>query len=572
MAYLSSPNLQIRFLYRIFTQQPAIMNKILILIISIIFISCQRHYTDNEVILTAERMLDNSPDSAFNLLSSIRNPQNLPSADYAAWCLQYTHACYKLQKEFTSDSIIRVSVSYYRNSKLKKQSGSAYYLLGCISEILNKEKEAMEAYKEAENALSSTDEFKLKGLVQFSLGYICMQDEMYSKSLGYFRKSLNYFNQSGSKKYSAYALRDISKMYNQLNYSLDSVLFYSNRALKLAYEAADSVNYYSILSHQGILLYDKDYNRSIAYLLKSVRYFPENRSYYSAFLSYSYSKLKDTQSANYYLKIANRTQGYAFQNLVGLHAAAIIAYNKAEYRNAYKYLEESYVLRDSMTSQNIASQLHRIDKQYDFTQKEIENKSLKIANQTKIIWIVSLAVSFLIVLVMFLLIRSKSRQKQAENEIEKQRLKFERETIETQNLQKRELLKVKIQHKIENTLAFNKLNKSIMAKGKKDELFEEVKMQATLSEKDWSIFIKEVDNLFESRISKLKQEYTNLTDTDCIVIALVCLKINIPDSCLLLDMSKNTLYNRRKTIKIRLNLDADTDLDKWIDDYCVSKK
>lgn len=543
------------------------MKRFTIFNIAFIFISCTHQYTHNELILKAEKLLDTSPDSAYVLLNSIHNPQKLSTADYAAWCLQYTHACYKLQKGFTSDSIIRVSVDYYRNSKLKKQSGTAYYLLGCVSELLHKNKEAMEAYKESENALSTTDEFKLKGLVQFSMGYICMQDEMYNKSLEYFRKSLSFFKKSDNKKYSAYALRDISKIYNQLNYPLDSVLDYSNQALKLAYETADSVNYYSILSHQGILLYDKDYNRSITYLLKSFRYFPSNQSYYSAFLSYSYSKLNDTQSANYYLKISGQAQGYTIDKLVGLHAAAIIAYNKADFRNAYKYLEESYVIRDSMTSENMASQLHIIDKQYDLTQKEIENKSLKIANQTNYIWITTLAAGFLILLALFLFIRLKFKQKQAEDEIEKQRLKFSRENIEIQNRQKRELLLAKTQHKIENTLMFNRLNKSIMAQGKREEFIEEISKQSTLSEKDWADFVKEVDNLFDSKISELKNEFNNLTDADCIVISLICLKINIPDSCLLLDMNKNTLYNRRKTIKLRLNLDADTDLDLWIVDY-----
>ena len=114
---------------------------------------------------------------------------------------------------------------------------------------------------------------------------------------------------------------------------------------------------------------------------------------------------------------------------------------------------------------------------------------------------------------------------------------------------------------------FNRLNKSIMAQGKREEFIEEISKQSTLSEKDWADFVKEVDNLFDSKISELKNEFNNLTDADCIVISLICLKINIPDSCLLLDMNKNTLYNRRKTIKLRLNLDADRDLDKWIVDY-----
>jgi len=538
---------------------------------SIIFFSCQRHYTDNKVILEAEKILDNSPDSAYNLLNSIHNPQKLSTADYAAWCLQYTHACYKLQKEFTSDSIIRVSVKYYRNSKLKKQSGTAYYLLGCVTELLCKKKEAMEAYKEAENVLSHTNNNKLKGLVQFSLGYLCMEEETYNKSLFYFKKSLHYFNQSKNIKYAAYSYREISKMYNQLDYPFDSVMYYSNLALKTSKAAGDSTNYYYILANQGKLLYTKDYYQSKECLLKGFRFFPNQRYSYSAYLAYIYSKIYNMDSANYYLKLSLSEPESSPYKVIGLHAAALIAESRNDYKKAYKYLEKSYVLRDSNFKQNLISKLHIIDKQYDFTQKEIENKSLKIANQTKVIWIVSLAVSFLIVLVLFLLFRSRSKQKQAEDEMEKQRLTLERETIETQNLQKRELLKVKTQNKIENTLAFNRLNKTLLAQGKMELFLQEITKQSTLSEKDWPNFIQEVDKLFESRISKLKTAFNALTDSDCVVIALICLEISIPDSCLLLNMNKNTLYNRRKTIKLRLGLDADTDLDKWIDDYMTNK-
>jgi hypothetical protein len=398
-----------------------------------------------------------------------------------------------------------------------------------------------------------------------------MYEEAYKNSLRYFRKSTQYFKQCNNKKYLAYAYSRISNIFNQLDYPNDSVMHYTDLALEAAQSANDSINYFTILSRKGELLYKKDYKQAKELILKGYNYFPSKKSYYSAYLSYIYLKLNRPDSAKYYLKVALSNKYDSPSKLIALHSAALIFEESKDYKQAYLNLEKGYLLRDSIYAQNISDQLHMIDKQYDFTQKVIENNSLKIANQTKIIWIVSLAVSFLIILVLYLLIKSKSKQKQAEDEIEKQRLKFSRETIDIQNRQKRELLLAKTQHKVENTLAFNKLNKSIMAKGKKEELFEEVKMQATLSEKDWSIFIKEVDNLFESRISKLKQEFNILTDTDCIVIALVCLKINIPDSCLLLDMSKNTLYNRRKTIKIRLNLDTDTDLDKWIIEFVSFK-
>ncbi len=543
------------------------MKKYVAILFVLFLISCQPHYTRNEIILKAEKQLDTAPDSAYKLLSSIAHPENLPKADYAAWCLQYTHASYKLQKKFTTDSIIQISVNYYKNSKLKKQSGTSWYLLGCVAKLLQKNTVAMEAYKEAENVLAQTNENKLKGLVQFSLGYICMRDEMYKNSLSYLKKSLLYFKQSKNKKYLAYAYRDISNMYNQLDYPFDSVMHYSDLALKASKEASDSINYYSIISRQGELLYKRDYKQAKELILKGFHYFPAKQSYYAAYLSYLYLKLNQPDSAKYYLKIALSDKSNSSNKLIALHAAALISEESTDYKKAYFYLEKGYILRDSIYALNISDQLHRIDEQYNFTKKEEENAALKIDKRNQVIWIAFFAIAFLIILVMYLFIRNKSKQKQADDEMEKQRLKFSKETTEIQNFQKRELLLVKTQSKVENTLVFNKLNRNLMTHGKKEQLLEEITKQSTLSEKEWADFIKEVDNLFESRISKLKAEFSELTETDCIVIALICLKINIPNSCLLLNMSKNTLYNRRKTIKLRLELNADSDLEKWIVGY-----
>ena len=205
-----------------------------------IFVSCQSEYTYNDTILQAEKLLNVSPDSAYSLLSSITNPKQLPNGDYAAWCLNYTNAQYKLQKEIKSDSLIMIAVNYYKKRDLPKQSGRAYYLLGYIMELLNENKKAMEAYKEAENRLMPTEENKLKGLVQFNMGYMSMQDEVYQQSLNYFKQSLRYFQQCKEYKYQAYVYREMSNMYHQLNMPFDSVMLFSNMALNIAQQAGDS--------------------------------------------------------------------------------------------------------------------------------------------------------------------------------------------------------------------------------------------------------------------------------------------------------------------------------------------
>jgi len=79
-------------------------------LIILIFCSCKAKYTHNKLILDAEEMLASKPDSALILLSSIQSPESLPAADYAAWCLHYTHAQYKCYEDINSDTSRSITV------------------------------------------------------------------------------------------------------------------------------------------------------------------------------------------------------------------------------------------------------------------------------------------------------------------------------------------------------------------------------------------------------------------------------------------------------------------------------
>jgi hypothetical protein len=539
--------------------------KFFLSIILIAFLcSCQSHYTHNKTILRAEKLLETRPDSAYLLLSSIRHPEKLSKADYAAWCLQYMYTQFKLKKEIRSDSLLKVAEQYFEKANFPKYSGTSYYLLGYFYSLQNKNKEALFYFKEAEKSLKGTTEDNLNGLVAFHIGSICSQDELYNHSLSYFNKSVTFFHRVENKKYEAYAFREISDMYYQLNKPFDSIMYYSNIALKLAAQSNDTINYYCIMVRQGELLYDTDYLRSKEYILRGYNYFPQNKPYNAAYLAYIYSKLNKPDSAKYYLNISLADTANTPYKIIGLHAAALIAKNGNDYMKAYHFLERSYLFRDSTYQQNIRSQLYRIDRQYDSAQKERENAALKIASQTQMIWITLLVIAILTVLVVLLLIINREKKKDVKNKLEKQQIQFEAETAKMRNLQKQDILLVKLLENIANTLEFNNLKRTYQQTEKQAEFYAQLAKQGMLSEGVWQHYIDQTNYIFDNRIEDLKLKFTHLSMTDLIVIVLICLKVSIIDSFVLLDMSKNTMYKRRKTIKKRLNLGAEVDLEKWI--------
>jgi len=525
--------------------------------------SCQTHYTKNKIILQAEALLDSNPDSASSLLSTIQHPEDLTECDYAAWCLHYTHAQYKLNKVLTSDSLIHIAVEYYDKSNLSKYSGTAYYLHGCILRTEQRNKMAMEAFKEAENILQLTEENDLKGLIDFNIAYIYMQDELYNQALKYFINSLHYFQLSKNIKYQAYAFRSISDMYFQLNYPLNKVLNYSNLALKASKQIGDSINYYSILARQGELLYNKDAERSKEYILQGFKYFPESRPYYAAILSYIYSVLNKADSAYFYNQISiNENKKENFNNIKNL-ACAYLAKNQGNNALAFKYFEKAYSDRDSIFQQRFRSQLYRIDKQYDVSKKEEENTKLRIGNRNNVIVITMLLIIVLLISVVILFLKNRHKKKLGIISKEKQQLEFAVQLKQIENNQKRELLLSKLHNRIDNTLRINQLKMNILNPEKQVDFMKEISTQSIL-EKEWQYYIDELNQLYDGKLVHLLHEFPKMTQSDLVVVALICLNIDITDCCSLMNMNINTLYVRRKRIKIHLGLNKDENLEDWI--------
>ncbi len=528
------------------------------------FISCQSYDTTHKIILRAEAIMFTSPDSASLLLSSIPHPEKLPKADYAAWCLQYTHAQFKLHKKIKSDSLINIAVDYYKNTDLFKQSGTSYYLLGCIRHKLQLNKQAMMAFKEAEYLLGKTNENKIKGLVAYYIGDISLDDENYHYALQHYQKSLHYFMLSNDKKLEAYTYSEISNMFNQMDYPFDSVMRYSNLALKLSKDAGDSDNYTTILARQGELLYKRDFALSTRNVLIGYRYFPERRPYYAALLSYTYCMLNKPDSAQYYLQISLSDPLITKTKVISYLAGAYIEKNEGHLNKAFEFLENAYNNRDSVLQQSIKSQLYRIDKQYDLSKKEAENATLKIDNRNKLIVIGLLIIGILLVLILFLLISARYKKKHMLQQVELQRVEYSLQIKKAENTQKRELLLSKLENRIANTLQINRMNMGIAQYGKLDEYLREISAQSILLPSDWPYYIHEVDQIFDQRISQLSASTPQLTQPDLMVITLICLKLDIPDCCSLLNMKKNAMYHRRTLIKDRIGINPNVDLEAWV--------
>jgi tetratricopeptide (TPR) repeat protein len=520
--------------------------------------SCRRAQCTHPVIVKAEEVLFRNPDSALHLLQSIQHPQQLAPEDYAAWCLHYTHARYKLDIDISSDSMAVSTLNYYQKNYSPKYTGIAWYLYG-ISIEANHAQDAMIAYKKAYDCLAPTDEYDLLGLVCFSISCMYEVNNEYHNSLQYVYRALRYFEKSRNLKYIAYSYNSISDLYYKLGYPKEMALKYVDKTIHISLKSGDSLIYYYSLNNKAEMLYNIDCAESKRLFLLVFPHLSLSRATNASYLSYHYARLNKFDSTNYYIKIASQSRS-KIDRTIYYELKAYILHKNGKYDSAFKAMEKAILINDSIYQVTNTQQLARLDKQYDLTQKIRENDRLKIANQWNTIVIFALLVLVLSGVVIFLIVRERMRKKQALLEVRNKELEIENRHKAYVNEQKRQALLVKLHAQIKNTLQFQRLQVGYHESKKHEEFLAAITRQSVIGTTEWDFYIREVNQLSDGRLQRLREEAQQLTAQDVIVICLICLGLDINRSCSLLNMTVNTMYQRRKRIKMRVGFKEDIEL------------
>ncbi|MBV5281496.1 MAG: hypothetical protein JZU53_03580 [Paludibacter sp.] len=537
------------------------MNKYIapLLLFCLLISSCNKQYTRHPVILKAESIMGYSPKEATRILKTIPNPEKLPEADYAAWCLQYIRSLNKQDSSIKSDSLIRIAVNYYEGTSLHKYAGIAYYLLGCIYENRQETQSAMSEFKRAESEFLQIDAYNQLALVYYHFGFLYSEDEYIEKALQNFKLSQHYFHRAKNYNNEAYAYREIAICMDNTGHNINYVMYFYKQAQKLAEQAKDTVNYLDITASLANTLITKtdQYNTAKNYLLHAYKYYDESPYYYNM-LAMTYSKLNMPDSAQYYFQKALPDTTTLKDKVETFLAGAYAEKASGNYAKSLEYCLKYDQNRNLFIAKTRQAQLYLIDQQYNVNKKNIENAQLKITNRNMIIYVGFMIVLVLLGIVFLLSIQKKRRAEHINHQVEREKLMAE--------IEKRRLsLFAKLQSRIESTIRFEELKLRLPKdSGLKSSCMDEMLQQFVLTEEEWQSYIDEVNLIFNNFIEKLSLHFPAITIADKIVIALITLQLDITSTCSILGINKNTMYRRRNTIKERLNLDKSVDLEEWL--------
>ena len=161
----------------------------------------------------AEALLTENPDSAYQFLQTIEQPERHSKAEYATWCLLTTQAADKSYREHTSDSLIQVAVRYFSRQHNPDRLATALYTQGRVEKELGKNEEAAQSFVKALDVAKGGEDYKLQFLASSHLGTLYAYSHLDSLAFSAYEQALHFAELSGDSVNLAYAYAYLGRVY-----------------------------------------------------------------------------------------------------------------------------------------------------------------------------------------------------------------------------------------------------------------------------------------------------------------------------------------------------------------------
>lgn len=396
----------------------------------------------------AIRCLDTNPDSArFYLASISSNIPEEPEETRMYHALLTLRAEDKLYVRQTSDSLIKSIVTYYNKQGDTAKRLEAYYMLGRIYRDLDEPLEALKAFQEAADLGKKTQQYDLLGRVYEQKMYVFSYQNLLAEASEMANKSYDYYCMQKDTIGITYALRNKARLYSKINQK-DSMEICYQKAVRIAFNAKDTLTAYSILRELAAILADlRRYDDSE----KALAYIPEKSKKENAITLYNIARIhlyrqQEDSARDYLLKAlqAKYNKNIYLQKSIYQQLSSL-SEKQGEIAQALRYERTCAMLKDSIAAITQTEAIYKIHALYNYQKIKQEKDRLLLQNehQQKLLYL-----SLLILLGIGILISWGIRQfkqykqnvAQQKKELANLRVELEREK-ETEQKQEHELQK-----------------------------------------------------------------------------------------------------------------------------------
>lgn len=552
------------------------------------FIGCRDESDAIYLIDRAESLLKSDPDSSHILLDSIAVPDNLSDKLLARWCMLSDKVADTLYTDLPYVQQLLRAQAYYKSHGTKQEQAKIGLYLG-RSYVEDKENEkAMKVYLQALDIALRSEDYNQAGYICSYMGDLYDFEGNYLLGKDKYKEAESYFRKAGNMRSSAFALRDVGRMY-AFSDSLDIALIFLLKADTIIVEVGDSSDIGTIYNGIGNI-YNMLGNKELAklYLWKNVNMsdFDDAPSYRT--LAGIYIEEGDFKNARICLEKASVPSFNDMTRFSVLYGYSLLEKAEGNWEKAWFYLDEYNSASDSILTIRNRENIIKIEKEYEHLKISLENMRLKSDKQKYFIyWVISVSILLILLWVFQIRIDRKNKRllkqeidlsnksnelfrlrdnlRNKQDRLEALSIQLSEKNEKLNELDSREKLEKEYEQikKEEETLVLRIAERrkdlflsSAIAK-KVIKLSQKVVPGATkspLSEKDWQNIITQVNEVYPFLADRLAA--FNLSAAELRYCYLSLLGLDSIGESILLHIQPDSVNKRRQRVRQRLGIIA----------------
>lgn len=552
------------------------------------FIGCRDESDAIYLIDRAESLLKSDPDSSHILLDSIAVPDNLSDKLLARWCMLSGKVADTLYTDLPYVQQLLRAQAYYKSHGTKQEQAKIGLYLG-RSYVEDKENEkAMKVYLQALDIALRSEDYNQAGYICSYMGDLYDFEGNYLLGKDKYKEAESYFRKAGNMRSSAFALRDVGRMY-AFSDSLDIALIFLLKADTIIVEVGDSSDIGTIYNGIGNI-YNMLGNKELAklYLWKNVNMsdFDDAPSYRR--LAGIYIEEGDFKNARICLEKASVPSFNDMTRFSVLYGYSLLEKAEGNWEKAWFYLDEYNSASDSILTIRNRENIIKIEKEYEHLKISLENMRLKSDKQKYFIyWVISVSILLILLWVFQIRIDRKNKRllkqeidlsnksnelfrlrdnlRNKQDRLEALSIQLSEKNEKLNELDSREKLEKEYEQikKEEETLVLRIAERrkdlflsSAIAK-KVIKLSQKVVPGATkspLSEKDWQNIITQVNEVYPFLADRLAA--FNLSAAELRYCYLSLLGLDSIGESILLHIQPDSVNKRRQRVRQRLGIIA----------------
>lgn len=195
------------------------------------------------VLLDAEAIVMEHPDSAARLLKGVPAPEKrLSRRNYAHYALVLTQARWLAGENMIDDTLSDVALDYYRtHTDDFAAAHKAYYYAAKIANQRRQPEVAMTLLLKSRDMLPPKGEWRRRYVVETWLGVFCGQQHLFEEKIRHAQQAYAYADSMERYDWMCISLGDMAHAYMGLD-NYDSMEYYALKALRLAEEKGITEN------------------------------------------------------------------------------------------------------------------------------------------------------------------------------------------------------------------------------------------------------------------------------------------------------------------------------------------